>query len=384
MVAYTYYSRDSRVRREAEALVEFGNNVEVVALREPAMPPRSTGRGVKVIQLPLKRRRNTPFGYIFGYISFVLLAAVYVSILHIQRRFDIIHVHNMPDFVVICGAFPKLLGARLLLDVHDPMPELFSSIYGNRLNIGLKRLLLVQERVSHRFADRIITVSQGMRELLISRGVPPDKLDVVMNLPDPSIFGHASAVSNKASDGFTMVYAGTISPRHRLDLAIKAVRILHPEMPDLNLRIIGDGPDLPRLKKLAEIHHVKDQVAFEGAVPLERIPEFLAKSDAGVSPHEADAFGNLAFPTKVVEALTVGLPVVSARTPTMLRYFDDSILYYFEPGDVHSLANQLRIVRSDNRLAVEKVTNARKLLANLNWESEKEKLASIYARVLVE
>jgi glycosyltransferase involved in cell wall biosynthesis len=381
MIAYTYYARDPRVRREAEALVEVGHSVSFITLREKGEHSREIVNGVQLIRLPLGRWRGSSAGYLLSYFLFFILASIYLTTLHPRRRFDLIHINNMPNFLVFCGIIPKLFGARLILDIHDPMPELFSSIFPGRLNNFFQRLLRLEERVSERFVDQVITVSDGMRQLLSSRGIRAERIEIIMNLPDPSIFGRVQRAPSHPGT-FTLIYAGTISRRHNLDIAILALDSLRDEMPDLNLKIVGDGPEVPHLKQLAADKHLTDRILFEDSVPLDKVPGLLAGADAAIASYAEDLFGAIVFPTKAVEALMVGIPVICARTETVLHYLDETIMFYYEPGVPVSFAEQIRLMRSNPDLTAQKQESASRFLLTSNWIVEKKRFTAIIGRLL--
>src|SRR6185369_3877978 len=118
-------------------------------------------------RLDLTKRRGSIARYLFEYLAFLALATFYLSYLHLKRRFQIIHVHNMPDALVFCALMPWMLGAKVILDVHDPMTELFASIYGLPVNHWLIKLIGLQEKISYAFPYLVITINESMRERLL-------------------------------------------------------------------------------------------------------------------------------------------------------------------------------------------------------------------------
>jgi len=376
MVAYTYYERDPRVRRDAETLIEAGYAVEVIALRDDTQSSKEIIGGVKIYRVPMSKLRGGKLSYVFTYLAFFIFASCYVSILHLRNRYRLIHVHNMPDFLVFSALLPKILGVPVILDIHDPMPELFGSIFTGKANSFFRTILLFEEKISFWFADQLITVHKGMFDLLTNRGVNPARLEIIHNLPDPAVFGKPKA-THANQDYFTLVYAGTVSPRHQLDQAIQALSSLKDEMPDLRLKIIGDGPDLPRLKSLAKENQIEEKVDFQGVVSMVKVPELLGQCDAALASYSDDDFGNLVFPTKAVEALMVGLPVLCTKVKAVLDYLDDDTLFYFMPGDIDSLIHQIRLIRQNPELVKTKLKNGQNFLSVYNWDKEKRKLIQI-------
>ena len=150
LVVQSYYLRDPRVRREAEALAREGYDVDVIALSERGGLRKQTVNGVNITCVPIARRRATILRYLFEYSLFFCAASVILSARLFTRRYDLIHVNNMPDFLVFSTILPKLFGAKIILDVHDPMAEVFESKYGIASRSTTIRLLKWQEKISLR------------------------------------------------------------------------------------------------------------------------------------------------------------------------------------------------------------------------------------------
>lgn len=383
MVAQSYYLRDPRVRREAEALAEYGHLVEVFCLRAPGEPSKESISNVKIKRLPLTRRRATKLRYIFEFIIFFLLSAFYVTVNFFKGKYDIVQVHTMPDFLVFCSLVPKIFGCRVLLDVHEPMPELYISKYKLSDESFTVKLLEMQERASLKFADHVLTVSEPMRNLLIQRGASEDKTSVVMNLPDTKYFKlrakrniHSPASSNGQ---FKILYCGTVAERYGLDIAVKGIWGLKEKIPEIKLIIAGDGEYVPALQKMVTNLSIDDFVEFKGPVRLEDVPNMILESAVGISTHQKDIFWDLYFSTKIVEFLTMGKPVVSSRTQTLEFYFDDNEIFFFTPENVDEFCERILDIYTQPFLAESKVrAGAKKLERNLNWHFEKQKYLNLF------
>src|SRR5207302_11071815 len=114
IVRHDYYP-DGHVSRDAEALVEAGYEVNVVALRRPTEPARETLDGVNVFRLPVEHRRGSFWRYAWEYALFFVLATFLVTVLHVRKRFQVVEVDNMPDVLVFSAIVPRLSGARVIL-----------------------------------------------------------------------------------------------------------------------------------------------------------------------------------------------------------------------------------------------------------------------------
>src|SRR5438105_4527041 len=339
MLAHTYYLRDPRVRREAEALAADGFDVHVICLSEPRTAPamreprHAIVNGVQIHRLPLSRRRGSALRYLYEYFVVGVLGALLLTRLHLRARLDVVHIHNMPDILVLAALIPRLGGSRVVLDVHDPMPELYMS-WNHRPGSLLVRLLRMQEKVSYAFAHRIISVNESMRENLRAKGVEDERMfplcETLTSWP-------------RTRGALVVLYCGTVTAHYDLGLAIKAIAKLRGDVP-VKLRIVGEGNKLGEVFELASRLGVMDSLEHIGSVPIDRVREQMRKADVGISCHRAGVFGDLYFSTKIVEYLTQGLPVLSPRTYTISKYLSDDIVFYFEPGNERALADGLRFM----------------------------------------
>ena len=382
MLVHGYYPIDPRVRREAEGLASAGYEVHVVCLRGKGVvkePWAETVKGVRIHRLPITRRRGGQFRYLFEYTALLLLGSIKLAQLHLSKRFQVVHIHNMPDLLVLAGLLPKWTGAKLILDVHDPMVELYHDTRASRPSWMLK-LLGWQEKFGCRMATKVLSVSESMRENLERKGVPSEKIFIVHNFPDNHNFpnGKNLEIWPRHKDRVELLYCGTITDHYRLDVAIRALPLAVKEVPNLRLRVVGDGNRIGSLRELAHSLGLADQVEFSGPVSGDKVRHIMASADVGISTHQAGVFGDLYFSNKILEYLSQGLPVVSSRTETMLRYLPEDTIFYFEPGDPADMAKQLVRALKNPALALQKVANGRKLLAQYTWENENERLSEFY------
>jgi glycosyltransferase involved in cell wall biosynthesis len=288
----------------------------------------------------------------------------------------------MPDILVLAGIIPGLSGSKLVLDVHDPMPELYMSWHQEKRSLVV-RLLALQEMVSCWLADRVVSVNETMRENLRSKGVADDKIFIVHNFPDLSHFQVCDIPESwpQRQNRLVLLYCGTITEHYDLGLAVKAMARLNGEVP-IRLKIMGDGNKLAEVLDLASQLGVRDSIELVGRVPIEQVADEMRKADVGISCHRAGIFGDLYFSTKIVEYLTQGLPVVSPRTCTIRKYLPEDCLFYFEPGNEASLAEAIRLVWHNPAEVFKRLAESRKSLARLSWQAEKERFLGFYAELL--
>jgi glycosyltransferase involved in cell wall biosynthesis len=372
MLAYSHYSTDPRIRREAEALAARGDDISCISLMEKSPEPWELN-GVKLLPVPMGRYRGGSAGsYFRSYLSFFARAALLLTRHHLRDRFDVVQVHTMPDFMVFAAAVPKLLGAKVVLDVHDLMPELYMSKFGLDAAHPLIRFITWMERASIGFAHRAIAVHEPHRDLLVRHGSPKDKFSILINLPDPAVFDRAKSIPRDDDGRFRLLYHGTISRRHGLETAIRAVGLLKDRIPAIELSILGGGDYRDGLVALTAELGLEPWVSFSpGMVPLESLPARIRQADLGLVPLLEDPFTRYMLPIKLLEYVGLSIPVVASRTMTMQHYFDDSMVRYVAPGDAAGLASTVLELHDRPELRRELVASASRFNRQFEWSSHK-------------
>lgn len=381
MIAYTAFSRDARVRRQAEAFAERGDHVDAICLDEPR---RSLADGVSLIGVPIARYRGSSHHrYLGSYANFFSRAAACALNLSRRNPYDVAIVCTLPDVAILSAVPLRAFGTRLVLDMHDTMPELYRDKFaGWRGKIGA-RVLTICELVSASLADRALAVHELHAERLVAAGISAEKIRVVINSPDPTIFKRRDADERRA-DGFNLVCHGTVTHRLGLDTALEALAILRRRSAQApHLTIIGDGDNLGELKALAHRLGVGSLVTFKEPVPLELLPADLASATIGLAPYRASAATHLMLPVKLLEYAALGIPTVCARLRTVQRYFGEGALEYFELGDANGLADAIQRLNSDPVRRMEIADRAWRISVDLGWEEQRGRLFEAIDSVLL-
>lgn len=367
MVVYAYYPlMETRVQREAEALVEAGYEVDVLCLRDEAERPRERYRGVEIHRLPVRLDRGSLFRQLLAYLRFGVRAAVHLARLHLRHPYGSVQVHNLPDFLVFSALLPKLQGVPVILDLHDLMPEFFAGRFGGGRR-WLARVIRWQEAAACRFADHVITVSDHWRETLIARGVPPAKVSVVMNVADERLFAPVER-PQRSGPGLHLIYHGSVTRRYGLDLAVRAVGLVREEIPGIRLTVLGKGDDMPPLFRLVNELDLAEQVQLrDGFVLAEDLPALIATADLGVVPYRNDVFTDGLLPTKLMEYAVLGLPCIAARTTAIEEFFRDTMVEFFRPGDAEDLARCIRELHAHPERRAELAERSRAFTERYDW-----------------
>ena len=384
MVAYTNYVFDARVRREAETLASQGFKVLCLTTQNGGEPSRFLLAGVHVQELPVpKYRGKRQAAYIGSSCRFLLFSSAACLKLLARGELDVVHVHNLPDFLVFAGLVPRLVGRKVILDVHDSVPETFATKFS--ADSVLTKVLRLEEKLSAFVAHKVICVNHPQRDALVARGIPRAKTFISMNVPDPRIFGPAAGdvVPAQKHDHFNLVYHGTMVERLGVDLIIQAVAHLREKIPSLRLHLWGSGDDLGRFQRLARTLQLDDAVIFNPkGVPLAELPGQLRSMDVGVVGNRQTVAGDLMLPVKLIECVSLGIPVVAPRLRTIEHYFSDDMVAYYEPGDVQSLADGIERLYRQPAMRVTQAANARRFLRRYGWERQGAELVTFYRRLM--
>jgi glycosyltransferase involved in cell wall biosynthesis len=373
MLAYTHYQTDSRVRREAEALVERGDKVDFICLDNGNEENPELYHGVRLIKIHIDRYRGSDAKmYMASYLKFFLVALIKLAKLQLKNSYQVIQVHTMPDFMVFTAILPKLLGAKILLDVHDLMPELYQSKFGFNEAHLLIRFITWMERLSIGFANRAIAVHKPHLEALCRHGNPPQKFVVLQNLADMKIFIRETDRQTRSESGFELIYHGTVSERHGLEVAVRAVSALQGKIEGLRLSVIGDGDYISHLADLVKELGLRDVVQIsKGMVPLDELACQIKSADVGIVPILYDDFTKYMLPVKLLEYVAIGKAVICSRTETIESYFDDSMVQFFSPGSVTELAESILLLYRNPARRRDLIANSDKFNVIYSWEQQK-------------
>jgi glycosyltransferase involved in cell wall biosynthesis len=384
VLVYGYYPADSRVRRAAEAMVTAGMTVDVFCLSEhPAELRRDCVDYVNVFRLPMTHTRGSKSSYVANYLKFFLKSILWLSKQRCRQRYDVVHIHNMPDFLVFAALFDKLRGAGVILDLHDPMPELMMSIYGLQATDWQVRILRFLERWSIRFASVALTPNIAFRDLFHARGCPPGKMKIIMNSPEAIFNPDRYPTSKRAqrSDGFfRIMHHGSIVHRHGLDLMIEAAAKIRSRIPELHVDIYGPRePFLDTVLERARALGISDIVHYHGNKNATEIAQAILDTDLGVIPNRRSLFTEINFPTRIFEFLVMGRLVVAPATKGITDYFGPDDLLMYEQNNVDEMAERILWVRANPESAKAVLERGRRVYQRHRWSEEEERFLDLVA-----
>ena len=399
----SYYPHDMLVRREAIALRDFGFDVDVFCLRGRDQPAREEVDGLHIWRLPLRRSKGGLGRYLYEYAVFFVMAAFTLTRCHLRRPYAFIQVNTMPDFLVFATLIPRLLGAKVMLQLYEPTPELWATRLGMtqeadiaRASLGrraLIRLLEFIQQASLRYAHAAFAVTQQLKDSFVALGADPEKITVVLNVPDARLFvvGKEEDTENVEIESdappiqnghFTLICHGAIEERYGHDTMLQAIAQLKSAIPGLRLRITGWGGYRDQFLAQIEALGLHNVVQYLGYVSLPQLVEELRRADVGIVAQKASVYSHLVHTGKMYDYLAFEKPVIASRLRAVQAYFDDDSLCFFEPGDPDSLAAAIWDLYQHPHKRQALVENSQRRYHQYQWDKQREIYLSAYQSFL--
>jgi glycosyltransferase involved in cell wall biosynthesis len=370
MLLHKSVAHDSRVRREARALVDAGHEVMVLELA-PVDRGELDGFARRSVQPRPWVRRTLPYHPYRAVCLLGFVAAV------VRARPDVVHAHDAAMLLPgLAGA--RLTGARLVYDSHElatgvPYRERFWAWF-----------VAAVERVGVPRADAVITVSDGIARRLQERYRLRERPAVVRNAcdlpaPDPAVAPGALRRLAGVPDGEPLIlHQGAAALDRGCETLVRAVARLERG----HVVFLGDGDPgyAERLSEIARAEGVAERVHQVGSVPPERLLTYTRDADVGVSLLQDTCENHrLALPNKVFEYLAAGVPVVVSDLPEVGELVRrPGVGWPVRPAAPESVADGLGLALNGGGDAAR--APIRRAAFELSWERERERLTAVYNR----
>lgn len=383
----SYYPQDPRVRRESRALLAAGYEVSVICPAKSGQPRRETVNGARVYRYPKPRPLNGSIGYLWEY-SYSMAATLLASLEVFWRDgFDIIHAANPPDTFVFIAALYKLLGKRFVYDHHDLAPEMYEARFGVKGRGLIYRAQVLLEKLSCRLADTVIATNQSYKAIEMRRdGVPEERITVVRNGPDLSLFQDAKPDPALKQDGKTLiVFAGVMGPQDGVDYLLRALSHLVHDLgrTDFSCVLVGGiGDAQESLKALVCELSLDSYVRFTGWVSDSDWVRYLASADICVDPDPSNPFTDRSTMIKMMEYMAAGKPIVAFDLPEH-RFTGREAAIYARPNDEMEFARAIALLMDEPARREAMGSFGRKRVeAELAWHHSVPKLLKAYQTML--
>jgi glycosyltransferase involved in cell wall biosynthesis len=364
MILQDYYPKDIRVHKEVMALASRGHQVSVIALRGHNEAGEEVLDGVKIYRAALSKKRAGILRYLYEYAAFFLYSTYKLNMLDLKEKFDVLHINTLPDFLVFSAFIQKLKGRKVILDMHEIMPEFYMSKFAVGPRHPVVRLMVFLERISLKYADEVITINEPIKRIFKRRAIPDKRITVVMNTVDGST---AQARAKQAHETLNCVYHGTLTDLYGVDTAIKGFAAAYRKRNDMLFHIFGNGPQLPLLKSLVKELNIQQAVLFHGEVAHDRMVDCLSEMDLGILASRKDIFLDLSFSNKLGEYIYLRIPVISSNLDTTKYYFTDNQLLYFDSGNIEDLSRQILFAYTNREHIQEMAASAYERYRSIDW-----------------
>lgn len=382
------YPQDVRVRLEAQELAQAGYQISIICPKdsETTQPSRETLNGVAIYRYPPTPEINSFLGFAIEYSYALLIGFFYTLLVHFQRGFDIIHAHNPPDLYIFIALLFKPFGKKFIFDHHDLTPEVYQARYEDGGNPRLYQLLLWMERLSCRHAHHIISTNQSYRAIISQRhDIPLDRFTIVRNgpqltkwpadlAPDPDLRQRARTI---------LGYAGAMGKQDGLDYLLRAIYHLVNDCGETDVLavIMGNGDELPALKKLAQELNIEPYVWFTGWVTGEKFRRLLATTDICLDPDPKNDFNDHSTMIKMMEYMAVSKPIV-AFDLIEHRYTAQDAALYVEPNDELKFAQAIAtLIHDPDRRATMGQLGRQRIEKELAWQYAAANLLTAYQQL---
>lgn len=356
----------TRVHQFCRRWVEAGHEVTVITCA-PNVPSgkvydgyrnrlwqRETIDGIEVIRVWTFLAANAGTAKrILNYVTF-MVSAVLAALF--RRSPDVLIATSPQMFCGVAGALLRVLRRwTFVLEVRDLWPESITTVGAMKKSL-LLRLLERLERWMYRRAQRIVAVGEGYKRKLVERGVPPDKVTIVTNGVDPTIYADAQPDSDlRERYGWTgkttFAYIGTVGMASGLDVVPRAAARLRARgREDIHFVVVGDGAERASVERLAA-REAAGMVTFTGLLPKQQMPAVLATVDVCLVHLRAAPLFETVLPSKMFEAAATGRPIllgVAGEASSLLQ--ETGAGQTFPPEDDEALAAACERLADDPRL----------------------------------
>lgn len=368
-ITFSEFPADGRVRRYVNALVENGIFVNVICIQDTFNPPIEEKENLRIHRLGVPKKRGSYLSRTFEYIVFFFRASFAAFRSFRKYKTKIFHTHTLPDFISLAAFFPRLLGAKVILDFHEFTPEILML----RKNLPEKNWLIrfskIVEKISASSADELITIHEGVA-LLIGKRVKRTLMIIINGVEENEFRGFTKS----PTDDFNIVYNGTINDTINLEDVVYALGLLRnkvsaEEFSKIKFLLYGSGPVLNFILSEADRMGLRDTVIYKGRVSHVQITEELKKMSICILPLHKNLPTDLSYPIKIPELINMGIPIIISRLETMQRYYSEDAFFYFDAGDVNSLSEIILRIKRNPSIVKAKIENALKDYQKISWES---------------
>lgn len=375
---------DRRVWQEARTLREAGAQVCIICPIGKGFEGRyEVLEGIHIYRHPLPPDGNGAIGYLLEYGAALFWETWLAWKILFRHGFDTLHGCNPPDLIFLVAWPFRLFGKRYLFDHHDINPELYEAKFNRR--DGFWRLLCLCEWLTFKSASTVISTNESYKAIAMGRGGKraedvfvvrsgPDLSRVKAVPPDPAL---------KRGRRFLVGYVGVMGQQEGIDLLLESIRYLVHERrrDDIQFVLVGGGPSLAEMQRLAQDKGIVENVTFTGRAPDETLFAALSTADVCVNPDRVNPMNDKSTMNKILEYMALGKPIVQFEM-TEGRYSAREASLYAKPNDPIDFAEKIvELLADDGQRARMGEIGRQRVENELAWSYEAPKLIAAYVHV---
>lgn len=292
--------------------------------------------------------------------------SVVASVIASENEFDVIHAHDWLAYPA--GIAAKAVSGRPLV-IHVHATDFDRS--GGNVNPVVYKI----EKEGMDFADRIITVSNLTRDIVVNKyGINPEKVTTVYNAVEPM---HATEVSRpvRGFDDKVVTFLGRITMQKGPEYFIEAAKMVLSRMPNVRFVMAGSGDMMEKMIRRAASLRITDRFHFTGFLKGNDVFEMLGMSDVYVMPSVSEPFG-----ISPLEAMQSNVPVIISKQSGVAEVLTHAVKVDF--WDIDAMADAIYGILSYPALSRMFVTNGKEEVEKLKWEKAARQVREIYSEAI--
>lgn len=375
VIVYSYFSRDTRAQRYADALQKEGYHVDVYSLAED-----TPDKNFHFSYFPLMRKRINLYWYFIEYLLFFIYTMVLIAKNYFKKKYKVIHVFNMPDILVFATIIPKIFGSKIVFDIRDLSSLLFQTKYKVSGKNFIVRLLWILTYSSIVYSDKTLTANKLFKEILVKQFKSfRKKIMVAYECANQSFFYPQR--NKKEKKGITLIYYGTIEKRFAVKEIIEAMNLVIRKLPYCKLKVIPkiekEGNYFNELLQLVESSAVRNNIIIYPPLPFVEIAKQLRKSDIGLVLVEKDEYTDIIYRIKLYELIACKIPVIATKTKFLSRSFSSNEIFFIKNNTPQELFRSITRLALNRRMQNFLAENAFRYYKTCNWDKEGRKYSQL-------
>lgn len=392
MVLDKTFPPDSRVEREASALIKAGHEVFLFSLNFFSLQKFEDINGIKVLRYPLKKKifnKLYPLAYTFP-LYHLLLKNKLIHFINYTAP-DIIHIHDI-EIAGLVFQLNKRWNLPVVLDLHENKPEIMKD-YSHINDTFVGKLLIdfnkwkTKQNEFISLADKVIVQTpEAKNDIIADIGTEANKIGIVPNTIQLEVFNQypiSQNILNKYQNSFTLVYIGVTAVRRGVDTIIESAYSLKDHISNLKVILVGVSRDDMLLKKNVRSMKMENIVEFTGWQDTNLLRSYIEASDICLSPLKHNIHHDTTYANKLFQYMACGKPQIVSDCSAQANLINElKCGLVHKADDADDLSKQILKLYNDSNLREQLGNNGRLAVQKkYNWENTNQELLKIYSEL---